>query len=85
MRADTELVSALRASVESASADTGWAHLSTVGSLLRKQQPDFDARNWGYSKLSDLIVATDLFAMEPLPVGGYQVRVKPKGTTAPAP
>ena len=85
LRSDTKLVSALRSSVESASTETGWAHLSAVGSLLRKQQPDFDARNWGYSKLSDLIVATDLFAMEPLPVGGFQVRTKPKGAVSPAP
>lgn len=85
LRADTALVAALRSSVESSSAETGWAHLGTVGQMLRKQQPDFDARSWGYSKLSDLIVATDLFAMEPLPVGGFQVRTKSKGAVSPAP
>lgn len=85
LRADAKLVSALRASVESASVDTGWAHLSTVGSMLRKQQPDFDARDWGYTKLSDLVVATDLFTMEQLPVGGFQVRAKQAGAAAPGP
>ena len=41
---------------------------------MRKQQPDFDSRNWGYAKLSDLIRATELFLVEPRPAGGLQVQ-----------
>ncbi|MCB1488712.1 MAG: NYN domain-containing protein [Bauldia sp.] len=40
--------------VEDASADDGWARLGTVGQVLIKRMPDFDPRNYGYRKLSDL-------------------------------
>lgn len=35
--------------------DTGWASLSVFGSYLNKLQPDFDARLYGFKKLSDLV------------------------------
>lgn len=37
--------------------DDGWALLSTVGSLLSKTNPDFDARNYGFEKLGELVRA----------------------------
>jgi hypothetical protein len=73
LRSDTKLVSGLRTSDTTATGDDGWANLSTVGSLVRANQPDFDARNWGYAKLSDLIRATELFVIELRPGGGYHV------------
>lgn len=78
LRGDTKLVHGLRASVSTASGEDGWANLSTVGVLMRKQHPDFDSRNWGYAKLSDLIRATDLFLVEPRPAGGLQVQDRRK-------
>lgn len=73
LRGDTKLISGLRTCVITASGEEGWANLSAVGSLMRKHQPDFDSRNWGYAKLSDLVRATELFAIEPRPGGGLQV------------
>ncbi|RRS01059.1 NYN domain-containing protein [Aquabacterium soli] len=35
--------------------DTGWASLSAVGGFIGKSNPSFDARNYGFRKLSDLI------------------------------
>ena len=35
--------------------DTGWASLSAVGGLIGKSNPSFDARNYGFRKLSDLV------------------------------
>jgi hypothetical protein len=54
-------VNQLRNAVEAASDDDGWASLASVGSIITKQHPDFDSRNYGYAKLSDLITATTLF------------------------
>jgi hypothetical protein len=59
-----------------ASDEDGWTSLGAVGKLMRKQQPDFYPRNWGYAKLSDLLSATDLFLLETLPTGGIQVQSK---------
>lgn len=35
--------------------ESGWAYLADVGSLIMKKQPDFDPRNFGFSKLTPLI------------------------------
>lgn len=76
LRSDARLVHGLRISVATASGEERWANLSTVGQLMRKQHPDFDSRNWGYAKLSELIRATELFVVEPRPSGGLQVQDK---------
>jgi hypothetical protein len=51
--------------LEQSSDEGGWAQLGTFGSYLTKLQPDFDSRNFGFKKLSDLVKAkTDLFVTE---------------------
>jgi len=37
--------------------DDGWSPLSGVGSLITKTNPDFDARNYGFEKLGELVKA----------------------------
>ncbi len=64
LKSDSALVNKLRNAVEAASDDDGWATLASVGQILTKRSPDFDARNWGYTKLSDLLAATALFESE---------------------
>jgi uncharacterized LabA/DUF88 family protein len=64
LKQDTALVRQLRNAVEVASDDDGWAALAAVGHIITKQRPDFDARNYGYAKLSDLIAATTLFDLD---------------------
>ncbi|WP_344736544.1 OST-HTH/LOTUS domain-containing protein [Microbacterium awajiense] len=76
LRTDGRLVSLLRASVGNASSEDGWAQLSTVGSMMRKQQPDFDSRNWGYAKLSDLVREVGMFTVAENPGGGLRVQAK---------
>lgn len=61
---DTKLISLLKSAIEAASNDDGWAHLGGVGSNIIKIAPDFDPRNYGYSKLGDLAIATGLFDVE---------------------
>jgi uncharacterized LabA/DUF88 family protein len=64
LKRDAALVNQLRNAVEAASDDDGWASLAAVGHLITNQQPDFDSRNYGYAKLSDLIAATTLFELD---------------------
>jgi hypothetical protein len=47
----------LRSAVAAAMRDDGWSPLSTVGSLISKTSPDFDARNYGFPKLGELVRA----------------------------
>jgi uncharacterized LabA/DUF88 family protein len=60
LRGDTRLVSLLRKAVEAAADDEGWAGLGAVGQHISKQA-SFDARNYGYAKLSGLFQAIGLF------------------------
>lgn len=66
LRMDTKLISTLRNAAEECSeeADDGWAELAICGSLIKRQFPDFDSRNYGYSKLSTLIETTGLFEVK---------------------
>ena len=41
-----------------------WINLSDVGNRMTKLFPDFDQRNYGYKKLSDLIKALDIFVVK---------------------
>jgi uncharacterized LabA/DUF88 family protein len=85
LRDDTQLVRLLRDAIDSSSDDDGWAHLGGVGSLVVKQAPDFDSRNWGYAKLVDLVTEIGLFDVERPPGQQVRVREKPKGRSSTAP
>lgn len=61
---DPNLAVQLRLAVEESSDEDGWANLSDVGSLMTKRYPDFDQRTYGYSKLSDLFAASNLFEID---------------------
>jgi len=77
LRGDAKLVSLLRNGVEAASKDDddGWATLGALGKTVRNQSPDFDPRNWGFAKLSDLVTTIGLFQVDKTPSG---VRLKNK-------
>ena len=64
LRQDTRLLNLFRSAIDSASDENGWANLGPVGNNINKQAPDFDPRNYGYKKLSDLLTAIDLFKTE---------------------
>lgn len=53
--ADSKLRELLLAAISSAAQEDGWASLAGVGSLVNKNDPSFDSRNFGYRKLSDLV------------------------------
>lgn len=61
---DEKLRTLLSVAVEDSGDENGWANLGAVGSEINKYSPDFDPRNYGYKKLSDLMKATGLFEFE---------------------
>jgi len=64
LRADTKLVSLLRTAAQSSADEEGWSYLGTVGLHIANHAPDFDPRNYGYAKLGQLVVATELFEIQ---------------------
>lgn len=52
---DNRLIKLIKSTIEDLADDDGWTFLADVGSLLNKKKPDFDPRNYGFSKLTPLI------------------------------
>ena len=44
--------------------EDGYAFMGELGNLLIRQQPDFDPRNYGFSKLTQLIKSIDRFEVD---------------------
>lgn len=72
LKQDTKLINLIRNAIKASSDESGWAHLAPVGSYLAKASAEFDPRNYGYSKLGELISAIQLFEMEERKVGEGQ-------------
>jgi hypothetical protein len=64
LKGDTKLVNVFRDAIESASDDSGWTQLGTAGSVIAKQWPEFDPRNYGYKKFGELAAAMKLFDID---------------------
>ena len=58
---NTDTINLIQDTVSDLADDDGWAFLGDVGGLLQKKQPNFDSRNYGYSKLTPLLASTGLF------------------------
>lgn len=63
LRQDTKLCNLFRQAIDATADDDGWANLGPVGSHITKQMPEFDPRNYGYSKLSELVEGIGLFTL----------------------
>lgn len=56
-----ELIRAIQTIVEENSDEDGWANMGDVGNMLNKRFPDFDTRNYGFSKLTPLVASLKAF------------------------
>src|SRR5262249_34980337 len=61
---DPQLLSTLRAAINAVSDDDGWADLGGVGSHIIKQLPEFDPRNYGFTRLGELVEASGIADIE---------------------
>lgn len=59
-----EVVKLLATSVSDLADEDGYAFLGELGNLLLKKQPDFDPRNFGFSKLTPLIKSLSRFEID---------------------
>ncbi len=76
-----EIVGRIQSIIDLESEEDGWMFLGQVGNLLGRSYPDFDTRNYGFSKLHKLIDYTDAFETRyhEIPSGGKNLMVKNKG------
>ena len=59
-----EMIMLIADSMERLGDEDGYVFLGDLGNLLVKKQPDFDPRNFGFSKLTNLIRALDRFEVD---------------------
>lgn len=75
LKGNTKLIHTLRSAVQTASDDDGWAPLGPVGNHISNSGP-FDHRTYGFSKLSGLFEAIDLFEVWRSDEGVVRVRCR---------
>lgn len=64
MATKTEVIKAIKTIITENSDEDGWAYLGDVGNMLNKRYPDFDARNYGYSKLTPFVSSLKSFEIQ---------------------
>jgi OST-HTH/LOTUS domain len=70
----------LSTAITSTAKDDGWSTLSEVGSYLSNSNAAFDARDYGHSKLGELVRAESYVDVQEVPgaTGQLRVRLKPR-------
>lgn len=72
--------------LEATARDDGWASLSALGSQMTRNHPSFDSRNFGYSKLGELMRKQGYLEVKEVPFGDgsthVHVHVRRKTLTA---
>ena len=71
---DSDLTRLLRDSITDIAEEDGWAHLGNLGNTILKKKPDFDARNYGYSKLLPLIKSMNRFDIDERETGNKNIK-----------
>jgi NYN domain/OST-HTH/LOTUS domain len=61
---DNALIKLITDSINDLADENGWAFLGELGNLLLKKKPDFDPRNYGFSKMLPLIKTTGKFLID---------------------
>ena len=67
------VVKLIAESVDTIADEDGYAALGELGNLLVKKQPDFDPRNFGFSKLSKLVKSLSRFEVDVRPTSQSNV------------
>lgn len=59
-----ELKKILKNVVDDTADDSGWSYLTHIRQTIANRYPDFDPRNYGYTKLMDIIHDLDMFELK---------------------
>lgn len=65
IKIDLQTIELIEATIEAIGDDDGWAFLGDVGNLIVKKKPEFDPRNYGFSKLTPMLKSlTDILEID---------------------
>lgn len=71
----------LKKAIGQIDSEGGWVSLGAIGQQLTNLVSDFDARSYGFKKLSELVRKTGAFEVEKIDGGGIRVRPAPSSPT----
>jgi len=74
LKTDKKLIKLIADSIEDIADETGWAFLGDLGNMLIKKMPNFDSRNYGFSKLVQLIRSIDVFEIDQRETGKGNIK-----------
>ncbi|QSW89847.1 MULTISPECIES: NYN domain-containing protein [Flavobacterium] len=64
-KVDKQTIELIESTIEDIEDDDGWAFLGDVGNLIVKKKPEFDPRNYGYTKLTPMLKSlTDILEID---------------------
>ena len=69
-----KMVRLLASTVQDISDEDGWAFMGELGTALSKKRPDFDPRNYGFEKLTNLVKSVDRFEIDARPTSAPHVK-----------
>ena len=77
----------IMAALDAVAREDGWAALGPVGSHMTKTDPSFDSRNYGSSKLGELMRKQDYLEIKEVPLGdgSTNVHIHVRKRSAPSP
>jgi hypothetical protein len=65
IKIDNQTIELIESTLEAIGDDDGWAFLGDVGNLIVKKKPEFDPRNYGFSKLTPMLKSlTDILEID---------------------
>lgn len=69
-----DVINLIATSISDVADENGWAFLADVGNLIQKKRPDFDARNFGFTKLTPLIKTIKCFEIDERDSGNSKIK-----------
>ena len=70
------LIEVIKTIITEISDEDGWAFLGEVGSTLNKRYPDFDTRNYGYTKLTPFVSSLKHFEIRSTKTSNPSITLK---------
>ncbi|NLP00049.1 MAG: NYN domain-containing protein [Clostridiaceae bacterium] len=69
-----DVINLISNSISDVADENGWAFLADVGNLIQKKRPDFDSRNYGFTKLTPLIKTLKRFEIDERDSGNSKIK-----------
>jgi Fe-S-cluster formation regulator IscX/YfhJ len=76
MTTKSQLVETIRTIINEVSDEDGWAYLGEIGSILNKRYPDFDTRNYGFTKLTPFMSSMKNFEVRSVKTSNPNITLK---------